>query len=54
MWRNVRFIGRSFAKRPGLAAGAFLVLAAGLGFNTAAFSILNTLLFKPSSVSRTW
>jgi putative ABC transport system permease protein len=47
MWREMRFIGRSFGKRPGFAAGAVLVLAAGLGFNTAAFSVLNTLLFRP-------
>jgi putative ABC transport system permease protein len=47
MWRDMRFVGRSFTGRPGLAIGAFLVLAAGLGFNTAAFSILNTLLFRP-------
>ncbi|HEV2982985.1 MAG TPA: ABC transporter permease [Vicinamibacterales bacterium] len=47
MWHDVRFIGRSFRKQRGLAVGALLVLAAGLGFNTAAFSILNTLLFRP-------
>jgi putative ABC transport system permease protein len=47
MWRDVRFVGRSFTRRPGLAIGAFVVLAAGLGFNTAAFSILNTLLLRP-------
>lgn len=47
MWRDLRFIARSFTRRPALTAGAFLVLAAGLGFNTAAFSVLNTLLFKP-------
>jgi putative ABC transport system permease protein len=47
MWRDVRFIGRSLSKRPGFAIGALLILAAGLGFNTAAFSVLNTLLFKP-------
>src|SRR6266849_1714921 len=52
MWHDVRFIGRSFKKRPGLAVGALLVLAAGLGFNTAAFSILNTLLFRPYPYSR--
>jgi putative ABC transport system permease protein len=47
MWHDVRFVGRSFRRQPGLAVGAILVLAAGLGFNTAAFSILNTLLFRP-------
>src|SRR5258708_21236905 len=45
--RDMRVVGRSIARRPGLVLGAFLVLAAALGFNTAAFSILNTLLFRP-------
>jgi len=47
MWHDIRCVGRSLRRRPGPAAGALLVLAAGLGFNTAAFSILNTLLFRP-------
>ncbi len=47
MSHDLRFVGRSFRRRPGLAVGALVVLAAGLGFNVAAFSIVNTLLFRP-------
>jgi putative ABC transport system permease protein len=47
MWRDLRFVGRRLRKRPAATAAAFIVLATGLGFNTAAFSILNTLLFRP-------
>ncbi len=42
--RDLRFAGRSLAQNPGFTAIALLTLALGIGVNTTAFSVLNTLL----------
>jgi putative ABC transport system permease protein len=47
MWRDLRFVLRSLAKTPGFAATAIVVLAVGIGANTAIFSVVNTILLKP-------
>lgn len=46
-WRDLRFVFRSLAKTPGFTVIAILVIAVGVGVNTAVFSVVNTVLLKP-------
>src|SRR5438309_6980568 len=47
IWRDIRFAVRSLLKAPGFTMVAILVIAVGIGANTAVFSVINTVLLKP-------
>ena len=49
MVQDLRFAIRSFAKAPGFTLVAVLVLAIGIGANSAMFTLVNALMFKPLS-----
>jgi len=47
IWRDLRFALRSLLKAPGFTVIAILVIAVGIGANTAVFSVIDTVLLKP-------
>ena len=44
---DLKFAFRSLLKNPGFSLLAVLVMALGIGANTAVFSVVNTVLLKP-------
>jgi predicted permease len=48
--QDIRFAGRTLLHQRGFATTAILTLALGIGANTAIFSLLNPLLFRPLGV----
>jgi putative ABC transport system permease protein len=50
VWLDVRHGVRALRRSPGFSAVAILVLGLGIGVNTAAFTVVNALFFKPLPV----
>ena len=50
IWQDLKYAARSLRRTPGFAAAAIVTLALGIGANTAIFTLLDAVMFKPLNV----
>ena len=50
LWQDLRYTTRTLAKHPAFVLAGVLVLGLAIGVNTAIFSVINAILFRPLPV----